>query len=112
MFIGHFLECSLTYFCFNFIIWSCIFTTNDKIWLHIVFQVHPQGWCVLSRNISNDENSEWTCVHDIQEPAKSTGSGSEEGSEAGGGGGGSGGGVSEDEEEEEEDDTLLVVYCK
>ncbi|XP_067007174.2 DDB1- and CUL4-associated factor 10 homolog [Anabrus simplex] len=30
-------------------------------------QVHPQGWCVLSRNISNDESSEWTCVHDIQE---------------------------------------------
>uniref|UniRef100_A0A1B6J6L9 Uncharacterized protein n=1 Tax=Homalodisca liturata TaxID=320908 RepID=A0A1B6J6L9_9HEMI len=31
-------------------------------------QVHPQGWCALSRNISNDENSEWTCIHDIQEP--------------------------------------------
>ncbi|KAF6208765.1 hypothetical protein GE061_014504 [Apolygus lucorum] len=30
-------------------------------------QVHPQGWCALSRNISNDENSEWTCVHDIQD---------------------------------------------
>lgn len=21
-------------------------------------QIHPQGWCALSRNISNDENSE------------------------------------------------------
>lgn len=31
-------------------------------------QVHPHGWCVLSRNTSSDENSEWTCVHDIQEP--------------------------------------------
>nr|CAD7445312.1 unnamed protein product [Timema bartmani] len=30
-------------------------------------QIHPQGWCALSRNISNDENSEWTCVHDIQD---------------------------------------------
>ncbi|XP_064630318.1 DDB1- and CUL4-associated factor 10-like [Lineus longissimus] len=29
-------------------------------------QVHPFGWCVLSRNTSSDENSEWTCVHDIQ----------------------------------------------
>jgi WD repeat-containing protein 32 len=30
-------------------------------------QIHPQGWCSLSRNISYDESSEWTCVHDIQE---------------------------------------------
>ncbi|XP_043479548.1 DDB1- and CUL4-associated factor 10 [Leptopilina heterotoma] len=30
-------------------------------------QVHPQGWCALSRNISIGEKSEWTCVHDIQE---------------------------------------------
>ncbi|XP_037030882.1 DDB1- and CUL4-associated factor 10 homolog [Bradysia coprophila] len=30
-------------------------------------QIHPQGWCALSRNISYDETSEWTCVHDIQE---------------------------------------------
>lgn len=29
-------------------------------------QIHPQGWCSLSRNISYDESSEWTCVHDIQ----------------------------------------------
>ncbi|XP_064465722.1 DDB1- and CUL4-associated factor 10-like isoform X2 [Ornithodoros turicata] len=35
-------------------------------------QVHPQGWCVLSRNTSSDENSEWTCVHDIQEPPLDT----------------------------------------
>ncbi|XP_011166000.1 DDB1- and CUL4-associated factor 10 [Solenopsis invicta] len=30
-------------------------------------QVHPQGWCALSRNVSSGEKSEWTCVHDIQE---------------------------------------------
>lgn len=28
--------------------------------------VHPKGWCVVSRNTSSDENSEWTCIHDIQ----------------------------------------------
>lgn len=30
-------------------------------------QIHPQGWCALSRNMSYDESSEWSCVHDIQE---------------------------------------------
>ncbi|KAH0555604.1 hypothetical protein KQX54_020340 [Cotesia glomerata] len=30
-------------------------------------QVHPQGWCVLSRNVGNEEKSEFTCVHDIQD---------------------------------------------
>lgn len=29
--------------------------------------VHPHGWCVVSRNTSNLDKSEWTCVHDIQE---------------------------------------------
>ncbi|XP_032783070.2 DDB1- and CUL4-associated factor 10 [Daphnia magna] len=29
--------------------------------------VHPQGWCVVSRNTSNLDKSEWTCVHDIQD---------------------------------------------
>lgn len=33
-------------------------------------QVHPYGWCVLSRNTSSDENTEWTCIHDIQEVEK------------------------------------------
>lgn len=28
--------------------------------------VHPHNWAILSRNISRDENSEFTCVHDIQ----------------------------------------------
>jgi len=31
--------------------------------------VHPQGWNVLSRNVTTDEQSEWTCVHDIQDIA-------------------------------------------
>lgn len=30
-------------------------------------QIHPYGWCALSRNNSYDESSEWTVVHDIQE---------------------------------------------
>ncbi|KYN44990.1 DDB1- and CUL4-associated factor 10 like protein [Trachymyrmex septentrionalis] len=30
-------------------------------------QIHPQGWCALSRNVSSGEKSEWTCIHDIQE---------------------------------------------
>lgn len=29
--------------------------------------MHPQGWNVLSRNVTTDEQSEWTCVHDIQD---------------------------------------------
>lgn len=29
-------------------------------------QIHPQGWCALSRNISFDESTEFTCLHDIQ----------------------------------------------
>ncbi|XP_041773341.1 DDB1- and CUL4-associated factor 10 homolog [Anopheles merus] len=28
--------------------------------------LHPQGWCALSRNISYDEKTEWSVVHDIQ----------------------------------------------
>ena len=27
--------------------------------------VHPYNWSIVSRNISRD-NTEWTCVHDIQ----------------------------------------------
>lgn len=30
-------------------------------------QIHPQGWCALSRNMSYDESSEWSCIHDIQD---------------------------------------------
>ncbi|XP_020281706.1 DDB1- and CUL4-associated factor 10 [Pseudomyrmex gracilis] len=35
-------------------------------------QVHPQGWCALSRNVSSGEKSEWTCIHDIQERESSS----------------------------------------
>ncbi|XP_053659575.1 DDB1- and CUL4-associated factor 10 homolog [Anopheles marshallii] len=28
--------------------------------------IHPQGWCALSRNLSYDEKTEWSVVHDIQ----------------------------------------------
>lgn len=31
------------------------------------FQIHPHGWCALSRNISYDESSEYSCLHDIQQ---------------------------------------------
>ncbi|XP_071441141.1 DDB1- and CUL4-associated factor 10 homolog [Hetaerina americana] len=43
------------------------FPVNDDAEVVSSLQVHPQGWSVLSRNISNDESSEWSCVHDIQE---------------------------------------------
>lgn len=33
-------------------------------------QIHPYNWCVLSRNTSRNEFSEWTCVHDIQDWVK------------------------------------------
>lgn len=29
-------------------------------------QIHPMGWNALSRNVSCEEDQEWTCVHDIQ----------------------------------------------
>ncbi|XP_050077271.1 DDB1- and CUL4-associated factor 10 homolog [Anopheles maculipalpis] len=28
--------------------------------------IHPQGWCALSRNLSTDETTEYSVVHDIQ----------------------------------------------
>ncbi|XP_053677982.1 DDB1- and CUL4-associated factor 10 homolog [Anopheles nili] len=28
--------------------------------------IHPQGWCALSRNVSFDEQTEWSVIHDIQ----------------------------------------------
>ncbi|XP_056641405.1 DDB1- and CUL4-associated factor 10 homolog [Diorhabda sublineata] len=29
-------------------------------------QIHPHGWCAVSRNLNDEENEEWTTVHDIQ----------------------------------------------
>lgn len=40
--------------------------SNEAEVIHSL-QVHPQGWCILSRNTSMDESSEWSCVHDIQD---------------------------------------------
>ncbi|XP_053613255.1 DDB1- and CUL4-associated factor 10 isoform X2 [Plodia interpunctella] len=34
-------------------------------------QIHPLGWSALSRNISHDDRSEWSCIHDIQPCAPS-----------------------------------------
>ncbi|XP_068155465.1 DDB1- and CUL4-associated factor 10 homolog [Drosophila tropicalis] len=30
-------------------------------------QIHPECLCMLTRNVSCDEQSEWTCIHDINE---------------------------------------------
>ncbi|KAK7793791.1 hypothetical protein R5R35_013046 [Gryllus longicercus] len=30
-------------------------------------EIHPQGWCAVSRNLARDDMSEWSCTHDIQE---------------------------------------------
>uniref|UniRef100_A0A1B6DY69 Uncharacterized protein n=1 Tax=Clastoptera arizonana TaxID=38151 RepID=A0A1B6DY69_9HEMI len=43
------------------------FPAEDEAEVICSLQVHPHGWCVLSRNVNATETSEWTCVHDIQE---------------------------------------------
>lgn len=43
------------------------FPDGDEAEIISSLQIHPQGWCAVSRNLSYDESSEWTCVHDIQE---------------------------------------------
>lgn len=43
------------------------FPVGDDAEIISSLQVHPHGWCALSRNVSNGEKSEWTCIHDIQE---------------------------------------------
>lgn len=30
-------------------------------------QIHPYGWCAVSRNLNEDETDEWTVVHDVQD---------------------------------------------
>lgn len=44
----------------------CDFPRDNEAEIISSLQVHPHGWCVLSRNTSRNEKSEWTCVHDIQ----------------------------------------------
>lgn len=41
---------------------------SHQFWFITIFlpQIHPHGWCALSRNISYDESTEFTCLHDIQ----------------------------------------------
>ncbi|XP_077285698.1 DDB1- and CUL4-associated factor 10 homolog isoform X2 [Arctopsyche grandis] len=43
------------------------FPKNNDAQVVSSLQIHPQGWCALSRNISQGDKSEWTCIHDIQE---------------------------------------------
>lgn len=43
------------------------FPEGDEAEVISSLQIHPQGWCAVSRNLSYDESSEWTCIHDIQE---------------------------------------------
>lgn len=38
------------------------FPTGDDAEVVSSLQIHPQGWCALSRNISNDENSEASLI--------------------------------------------------
>ncbi|XP_044737300.1 DDB1- and CUL4-associated factor 10 [Chrysoperla carnea] len=42
------------------------FPVGDEAEVVSSLQIHPHGWCCMSRNINSDETSEWTCVHDIQ----------------------------------------------
>lgn len=35
--------------------------------LLLYVQIHPLGHSILSRNISYDEKTEWSCIHDINE---------------------------------------------
>ncbi|XP_078051831.1 DDB1- and CUL4-associated factor 10 homolog isoform X1 [Augochlora pura] len=60
------------------------FPVGDDAEIISSLQVHPQGWCALSRNVSNGEKSEWTCIHDIQERDSSpSGDEGKEGEESG-----------------------------
>ncbi|KAH8312098.1 hypothetical protein KR044_009405 [Drosophila immigrans] len=38
----------------------------------MALQIHPQCRCMLTRNVSCDEQSEWTCIHDINEEPEPT----------------------------------------
>nr|XP_031843052.1 DDB1- and CUL4-associated factor 10 [Nomia melanderi] len=59
------------------------FPVGDDAEIISSLQVHPQGWCALSRNVSSGEKSEWTCIHDIQERDSNSGDEGKEGEEAG-----------------------------
>ncbi|PIK59371.1 putative DDB1- and CUL4-associated factor 10-like [Apostichopus japonicus] len=42
------------------------FPRESYPWCISSLVVHPQSWCMMSRFTSEMEDSEWTCVHDIQ----------------------------------------------
>ncbi|XP_045537776.1 DDB1- and CUL4-associated factor 10 isoform X2 [Papilio machaon] len=44
----------------------CDFPEGNDAKVVSALQIHPQGWCALSRNISHGDRSEWSCIHDIQ----------------------------------------------
>ncbi|XP_054167408.1 DDB1- and CUL4-associated factor 10-like [Oppia nitens] len=46
------------------------FPSEDKNGYITTLNVHPFGWSVLSRNTTEDDTSEWTCVHDIDDSIK------------------------------------------
>ena len=41
------------------------FPDNDVAEVVSSLQVHPQGWCAVSRNISRDENTEASIYHNF-----------------------------------------------
>ncbi|GAB6023174.1 hypothetical protein CHUAL_007999 [Chamberlinius hualienensis] len=41
------------------------FPKSDEAGVISSLQVHPQNWSVVSRNTSNDDTSEWSCMHDL-----------------------------------------------
>lgn len=48
------------------------FPENNDAEMIMALQIHPHCCCMLTRNVSCDEQSEWTCIHDInEEPVRS-----------------------------------------
>ncbi|XP_065351637.1 DDB1- and CUL4-associated factor 10 homolog isoform X1 [Cloeon dipterum] len=43
------------------------FPSGDESTAISSLEIHPNSWCALSRNTSAQHDSEWTCLHDIQE---------------------------------------------
>ena len=46
------------------------FPPQDDAHVITSLEVHPHAWTILSRNITRNDDSEWTCVHDIQDDVK------------------------------------------
>nr|ADG64897.1 hypothetical protein GA13587 [Drosophila pseudoobscura] len=45
------------------------FPEHNDAEMIMALQIHPHCRCMLTRNVSCDEQSEWTCIHDINEEA-------------------------------------------